>query len=130
MFRDQPFLPALVLAAFLAVQMGALQVWSLARGERLTYVIPAPRFDYGLDYHDFYQASAALRAGHSPYEIARYVTPPVPAIVNVPLSLLPFRSALWVVLAGVLVAVFGAYALSTASFFERGSEAAGWVLVL
>ena len=61
-----------------------------ARGAAPTYVEP---YFFGLDYRDFYDASQALAAGKSPYEVARYVTPPLPALANVPLSLLVWPRA-------------------------------------
>ncbi len=127
MVRDRPYFPAIVIAALLVAEMGALQAWRVARGAELSYV---PSYFFGLDYHDVYQASQALRVGRSPYGVARYALPPVPAVANVPLSLLPFGRAVWVSAAGVLVAVFLAFGLATASFFRGGSDEAGWLVAL
>jgi hypothetical protein len=63
------------------------------------------RFYAGLDYNDFHRASVLLAQGRSPYEIDRYVTPPVPAALNLPLSLLPFGFARYVVMLAVLFSV-------------------------
>ncbi|MFP4056610.1 MAG: glycosyltransferase family 87 protein [Candidatus Brocadiia bacterium] len=126
--RERPIFPAALIAAILVAQMGVLQLWALACGRSLTYVTPSPAFDYGLDYHDFYQASRAVLAGKSPYAVVRYVTPPLPALVNAPLSLLPFPSALGGVLAAMAVAVLGAYGLAVASF-ARGDARRAWGLL-
>jgi hypothetical protein len=48
-------------------------------------------FSLGSDYAEFYKSSLLLREGKSPYLNGRYVTPPIPAIVNIPLTFIPFR---------------------------------------
>ncbi|MFC1805568.1 glycosyltransferase family 87 protein [Planctomycetota bacterium] len=127
MLRDRPYFPAILIAAILAAQMGAVQVWRLASDTNLSYVTP---YFFGLGYHDFYEASQTLLAGKSPYNVGRYVTPPIPAILNAPLTVLPFERAVWVVAALVLVAMFLAYCLSAATFFRVGGDEASWLLVL
>jgi len=127
MLRDRSCFPAVVIVAILAGQMAVVQVWSAARRAAPTYVEP---YFFGLDYRDFYDASQALVAGKSPYEVARYVTPPLPALVNVPLSLLAWPRAVWIAAALLLVALFGSYALAIALFYPRKSDEANWLLVL
>jgi len=127
MVRDRSCFPAVVIVAILAAQMAVVQVWSAARGAAPTYVEP---YFFGLDYRDFYDASQAVVAGASPYEVARYVTPPLPALANVPLSLLAWPRAVWIAAAVLLVALFGSYALAIALFYRRQSDEASWLLVL
>lgn len=81
----------------------------------------------GLDYNDFYQATVALRSGASPYIVKRYVTPPVPAYFNIPLTLMPFEQARYFVSFGMLAAMSGAFFLMQKSQkLARGGE--GWAL--
>ena len=47
----------------------------------------------GVDYQDFHRASAHVINGESPYRVERYVTPPLFAFANLPLSLLGFDVA-------------------------------------
>ena len=127
MLCDRSYFPAIVVAALLVAGMGAIQVWRLAAGRDPHYVNP---YFFGLDYHDIHQASRSVLAGRSPYEIGRYMPPPVAALVNVPLSLLPFGRAVWVDAALILVAMFLSYSLSIGLFFRPGSGEASWLLVL
>lgn len=50
----------------------------------------------GSDYVDFFQASQSLLAGKSPYLVERYVTSPLPAILNTALVPLGFDTARFV----------------------------------
>jgi hypothetical protein len=47
----------------------------------------------GVDYQDFYQGSLQILNGGSPYQVERFVTPPLFAFVNLPLALLQFQAA-------------------------------------
>jgi hypothetical protein len=114
MMRRRAFYPALLIALIVGAQMAAVQVWRLSRRMDVVYV---KKYFFGLDYYDFYQASQRLRGGESPYGVERYVTPPVPALLNVPLSLLSFRQASTLVAILIPVALMLSYGLVHARYF-------------
>jgi hypothetical protein len=68
-------------------------------------VYPVDRFFLGFDYYDFYQASMNLRHGKSPYNVEKYVTPPIPAIINLPATFFPFQYVRYIVLVGLFISV-------------------------
>lgn len=75
----------------------------------------------GVDYHDFYQASVRIISGGNPYEVARYVTPPLFSFANVPLSLLGFDMAYFIFAAFVPVTILTSY-LIVHKTVEGGDE--------
>jgi hypothetical protein len=87
----QRFTPALFIALFNTISFAVLIGFHLATQTPIHFVnkwiMP------GVDYQDFYQASTHLLNGESPYLVTRYVTPPLFAFVNLPLSLLGFDLA-------------------------------------
>jgi len=93
--------------------MGVVELVAATRGERPQYI---DRIFVGYDYKVFWRASVRLGQGESPYSVDQYVTPPVPALVNYPLALLGFRTAVLVVLPAILIAVVGAYGLMSSAF--------------
>jgi len=101
-------LPALVVLAIVVAGMSVVHVAAATRGEWPQYI---DRIFVGYDYKVFWRASVRLGEGESPYSVDQYVTPPLPALVNYPVSLLGFRTAVLVVLPAILVAVAGAYGL-------------------
>ena len=127
MLRDRPYFPALLIVAILAAGMAAVQVWAVASGKGVVYV---SRNAFGSDYQAFYDATQKLRAGESPYQLPRYVTPPLPAMANYPLALLPFGQAAWVVAALTIAAMLASYGLSTAALFRLGTADGKRVLAL
>lgn len=86
MIQKKIFFPAIIIALFMVFSLAAINIGYLISGGSVTFV---ERTDYiGLDYRDFYLASEKLLAGESPYTIFRYVTSPLPAILNT--VLVPF----------------------------------------
>lgn len=55
------------------------------------YVVPQEITGY--DYRDFYYASTYISNGESPYSVSRYVTPPLPALINMIFLPLGFEGA-------------------------------------
>jgi len=73
----------------------------------------------GADYGDFYQASLLILDHKDPYLHARFVTPPLFAILNVPLALLGFRIARAVFISAIPLSLFFSYRL----IFQKFSTA-------
>lgn len=61
------------------------------------------KFSFGYDYKDFYNSSLLIKNGESPYQNSRYVTTPIPAIFNLPLTFLPFSFATTIVSVTTLI---------------------------
>lgn len=59
--------------------------------QRETYYVN--RAFLGLDFVAFYDAAARIREGRNPYEVSRFVTPPLPAFAAIPATYLPFELA-------------------------------------
>jgi len=91
----------LVLVALL---MGVVMLLQLLAQRDLYFV---NKFSLGLDYLEFYRASQEVRAGRSPYLVPRYVTPPLPAWLNVPATYWPFDVVKYWICLAVLVSVVG-----------------------
>ena len=119
--------PAALLAALLVFEMGAILLAARVRGVDLAFVIP---HFFGLDYYDFWQASRCLLDGQSPYAVERYVTPPLPALANLPLALLPLDRAILAVAVANPVVVLLSCGLTAASFFGPRRREATAVLAL
>jgi len=90
----------------------------------------------GLDYKDFYRASRFLMVGRSPYLVDRYVTPPVPAALNIPLARMSLSKARVVFFIIVLLSSVASYVIATKLFFKLKSYegdrllAAGLLVIL
>ncbi len=87
----------------------------------------------GLDYVDFYWASAHLVVKGTPYVSPRYVTTPIPALLNIPLALLGLKAASVLLLALIPLSVFAGYLLIAKAWgLAREEEVplAGFLLVL
>jgi hypothetical protein len=82
----------------------------------------------GVDYLDFYKASQQLVAGNDPYTIQRYVTSPIPAMVNAPLTALPFSQARIVVMLLSLGCVVGSWLLIQQRLGLTTRAAGGWAI--
>jgi len=112
--------PAVFIALVLVLSLGAIHVLQVVRQVDLYYVA---KMGLGFDYQDFYEASQQLDGG-SPYDVKRYATPPLPAILNYPLSRLPFDHAKILVFGLILVSVIISYTLVNKIFFRlRDREA-------
>lgn len=76
----------------------------------------------GYDYVCFYEASARLAAGRSPYDVLEYVTPPLPAVLNLPLTLLEFQTATLCVCGLIVGSLALAHGAVCRRFFEPEQE--------
>ncbi len=92
---------ALVLTMML-VTMGIILLAQLVKQEDLYFI---NKVWFGVDYNEFYRATLALREGESPYDIERYVTPPIPALVNIPLTFVAWPIATTLVSCATLLSV-------------------------
>lgn len=82
--------PQIVVAIIMILGMGSILLFQLLKQQDLYFINKA---FLGCDYINFYQASLLVREGESPYTIARYVTPPIPAIINIPFTYTSFSIA-------------------------------------
>ncbi len=84
--------PAITLAMFLVISFGIISIGHILSNKALLYL---DYKSYGLDYIDFFNASERIINGESPYNSAtnRYVTTPIPAIVNIVFVPLGFDNA-------------------------------------
>ncbi len=119
------YTPLALIVAALACEMAAIVVLAPSSRRAVVYV-DDQRF--ALDYRVFYDASVALRKGDDPYLSVRYVTPPTAALLNRPLTLLPFEQAAWVAAAGTVVCLLLAQVASTAAFFSLRTRE-GWTVL-
>ena len=85
------YLPSLIIAFSNLIVLSVLHGFQLITQTPISYInkwiMP------GVDYRDFYQGSLQILAGGSPYQVERFVTPPLFALFNLPLALLPFQAA-------------------------------------
>jgi hypothetical protein len=98
----QPLTPLLAILTISSLGIGMIFVGQVLTQHDLYFV---DKFDLGLDYRDFYRASRRFRNGSSPYDIVRYVTPPLAAILDVPATFLPFETMRYVVSVATFAAV-------------------------
>jgi len=84
--------PAITVAIFLLISFGIISIGHNLSNKPLLYL---DYKSYGLDYADFFKASERIISGQSPYDIStnRYVTTPIPAIVNLVFTPLGFDNA-------------------------------------
>lgn len=76
----------------------------------------------GVDYRDFYQASLHILHGESPYLVWRYVTPPLFAFANLPLSLPGFDAARLIFTALIPITVLVSYVLIHRALHDATDE--------
>ena len=107
--RNKAFFPALIIVGLVIIPMGLLIIFQLLTQEDIHYV---PWRRLGADYYDFYAASKKLVSGESPYQHRRYVTLPLPAILNSILTLFNWESARNIFLVVVVVSMVAAYTIT------------------
>jgi hypothetical protein len=83
----------------------------------------------GADYAAFYEASMNILAGQSPYLTERYVTPPLFALVNLPLALLGSKAASIIFISLVPITLFIAYFLTDRLLKQLGAQDNQWIMV-
>lgn len=110
MHFHRAWFPAVSIAVTLALAMGLLLLLHLLRQQD---VVLHNRAFLGLDYDAFYKASEFLLEGASPYDSPRYVTPPLPALVNAPLTRLSFETAAFLISAATLLATLAGLAMAS-----------------
>lgn len=76
-------LPQLLVIIIMLFGIGGILLFQILKQQDLYFL---NKFYLGLDYKDFYNASLLVREGENPYTIARYTTPPIPAMFNIPLT--------------------------------------------
>lgn len=106
--RNKAFFPVIAIVGLVIIPLGFLIIYQLLTQEDLHYV---PWRRLGADYYDFYAASKKLVSGESPYQYTRYVTPPLPAILNAILTLFSWENARNIFLAVVVVSMIAAYTI-------------------
>lgn len=84
--------PLFLVTAILSLVMGLVLLLQIPT-QRDIFLVNKSSSGSGHDYDGFYAASLLVREGRTPYSLYRYVTPPVPAILNIPLTYLPFGTA-------------------------------------
>ena len=84
---ERSYTPLAFIVVALACQMAAIGVLTLTTRRAVAFVDDR----FAIDYRAFYDASLDLRNGEDPYRSIRYVTPPTAALLNCPLTLLPFE---------------------------------------
>jgi hypothetical protein len=75
--------------------LSAVMVLQVFRGSSINFT---NKMGLGYDYEHFLLGARAILSGNSPYIVGHYVTPPVPAILNIPFAfLLDDRHAIYIV---------------------------------
>lgn len=97
--------PALAVLVLTALLMGVVLLGQLFAQQDLYFI---HKHAFGMDYGVFYKAALRIREGGSPYEVGRYVTPPLPAYLNVAATYLPLPTAKVLIALSVLGTVVGA----------------------
>jgi hypothetical protein len=82
----------LIIAVIVLAGMGSILLLQIIQQQNL-YFLHKADFGVGLDYNDLYKAALWFRLGNTPYVFPRWVSPPIPAMLNVPLTFLSFATA-------------------------------------
>lgn len=90
----------------------------------VTHVYQGP-FHLGFDYGTIYHASLLFRNGGSPYDDVAFPLPPFAALINVPLTYLPFETAARVAYWSMLLMVLITFMISW-KMFCRGNDSNVW----
>lgn len=101
--------PALAVLLLLSLFVGLSQLEQIVTGRTVPMVNACD--DVSVDYREVYLASLYLRIGWNPYEVTRYVYPPLPAHMNVPVTYLPYDAVKHLVPLAVLFSVLVALLL-------------------
>ncbi len=114
-------IPALVVAFAVCAVFGIQNLVQIVRQESFS---PVNRIAFHLmDYYDYYRASRQLFMPDSGvYSVQRYVTPPVAAVINYPLSKIPFRNAGKIIVFFMMISVCAVMYFSIKSFFPKYSD--------
>jgi hypothetical protein len=123
--QRHPLTPSIVILVISSLGLGVILAAHIVTRSELSLI---NRFEPGLDYRDFYTASLMVRTGASPYAVGRYVTPPLGAIVNVPLTYFPVGSVSRVLSLVIFPAVLGAVLLVHKSLMP-GMTRSDWLFL-
>lgn len=116
-------IPGLLVLLLMALGLAGIMLAQAMLQADLRFVhYMTPCFDYGV----FYEASVAIRHGLSPYAAPGYVTPPLPAFVNIPLTYLDFQLVARLIPLSLFAAVVGGLALLARAFDARVFRLASW----
>ncbi len=96
MIQKRTAFPAIIIAIFITTSFGVVSIGHILSNKPILFL--NYENSYGLDYTDFFKASEKIMNGKSPYNLSnvsrnRYVTTPIPAIVNIALVPLGFDNA-------------------------------------
>src|SRR5262245_33694516 len=117
MNRDQN-VPVMAVLVMMALLMGFVLIAQAFTREPNVYFLN--RYELSVDYHEVYRASLRIAAGKTPYAVKRYVFPPLPAIVGLPLVYFSFDSVRLLMPLMVLASVLGSMLLLRRIFASRG----------
>jgi hypothetical protein len=101
------------------VVFAVINVFQLVFNTPIQYIY---RKTFGYDYGDFYYASLSVFRGQSPYSVVRYVTPPLPAILNMVFVPLGFEKARNIFTLLVSLAIFVSYVLIYRAFQDTSTN--------
>jgi hypothetical protein len=113
--------PLFLVTTILSMVMGFVLLLQIP-AQRDIYLINKSPFGFGHDYDGFYTASVLVREGRTPYSLYRYVTPPTAAILNVPLTCLPYNTAYLLIAVLTLLSVLASLYLCRRIFKPPGAE--------
>ncbi len=121
------FTPVLFIALSNVIVFATINGFQLATHQPISYV--NKWIMYGADYQDFYQASIRILNGESPYLVSRYVTPPLFALVNVPLSMPGFKTAWFVFSSLIPLTILFSYLLIYRALKDSDVQSDDWLLL-
>ncbi len=115
MLRQNAF-PAILISMILIISFGILSLGHAIMNKPLVFLNYMNA--YGLDYKDFFSASENIVRGQSPYDLPnhRYVTTPIPAIMNIILVPLGFDNARIMLYALIPLSLAFGYWLITSTY--------------
>jgi len=96
--------------------MGALWLLQTILGRDLHAV---ERAFWGWDYNDFHQAAQAWHVGHDPYEVQRFITPPIGPALLLPIARYPMETVRPYVAGAFTLSLLGALALLNRVFVPQ-----------
>ena len=123
---EQHRLPFLIAFSNIIV-FAVIGIFQVISSTPVYYVTPQDIVGY--DYRDFYQASSYIARGESPYSVSRYVTPPLPALLNVMFVPLGFEAARTLFISLIPLFIFISYFLIYGAIRDSNSKADSWLLL-
>jgi hypothetical protein len=87
-------------------------------------IYPINKIYFGLDYQEFYKATLLFLNGDNPYRVGRFVTPPISAILNIPLTLVSLQKASKIFFIISVLGYLFILSLNTSMFFSDRVQSA------